>query len=576
MTEEKRKERIAWLVSHAPALTQEDLREVNRQYTSYLFRKNKTGELWTSCCGQEMILPKNHPLRTVPHEKEPYVGMYHVEKHEGVMHPCPCCGKPGWVKELGRTGRRDNLFDCRQCIVLKAERGALWGIGIHSEKCYATVGLLGSAVDCLTSLPSYTVSRIWRFAPGKAEYVGRDWWNYQVGGGKWNRYEVLTKKDLPLKSGWKFTDGFSYCSKYGTSYHLIGADTAAMQSRLTKYIWPTRPKNTLSAMRYLALCSLYPRQAEMLQKGGKAEIVDEMVRGFTNYPAIRWNGSTVQEMLGLDGKTAKEWLRSGGGAWTLKMYKYLRRRKPATMESIGHLEKMGGKYAAETALKLCGKYGLSVDKLSNYLQNGGRTEPATTKDVTVSLWNDTVDAAEKLGIDLQNEINLLPRDLRGKHDEWTAALREVLKERREAEERKKQEAEDSAARKRLKTLSKRYTFSTERYVIRPPISAQEIVKEGQALRHCVAGYAARHAEGSTTILLLRDKNRPGVPLATIEMHGKNIVQVHGYKNEMGKCPENPTCMPARELYKDILDPWLAWLENGSKREKKKSTRRKTA
>lgn len=262
-------------------------------------------------------------------------------------------------------------------------------------------------------------------------------------------------------------------------------------------------------------------------------------------------------------------MTSGGGAWTLKMYKYLRKRKPAAMESIGRLEKMSGEYAAETAIKLCGKYGLSIDRLSNYLAK-------QEKAVTVSLWNDTIDAAEKLGIDLQNEINLLPRDLRKKHDEWTEALREVIKAQREEEERKKHEAEDSKARKRLKSLSKKYTFATERYVIRPPVSAVEIVAEGQALKHCVAGYAARHANGTTTILFLRDKNRPGVPLATIEMYADQIVQVHGYRNEMEKCKENPKCVPARELYKEILDPWLAWLKAGSKREKKKSTRRKTA
>ena len=112
-------ERIEWLVSHAPELTEEDMRKVNAQYTSYLFRRNRTGELFTSCCGQKVKMDEEDPFRRIPHEPEPHISMYRHEQHTGVKHPCPCCGQPGWVKEIGRTGRRDNLFDYRRCVVFK-------------------------------------------------------------------------------------------------------------------------------------------------------------------------------------------------------------------------------------------------------------------------------------------------------------------------------------------------------------------------------------------------------------------------------------------------------------------------
>ena len=91
--------------------------------------------------------------------------------------------------------------------------------------------------------------------------------------------------------------------------------------------------------------------------------------------------------------------------------------------------------------------------------------------------------------------------------------------------------------------------------------------EGKALKHCVGGYAARHMTGATTILFLRRRDRPHTPLATIEMNGNRIVQVHGYRNEIEPCAENPERVSARELYKNVLDPWLKWLKGGSKREK---------
>ena len=99
------------------------------------------------------------------------------------------------------------------------------------------------------------------------------------------------------------------------------------------------------------------------------------------------------------------------------------------------------------------------------------------------------------------------------------------------------------------------------------MNAAEIAEEGKKLRHCVGGYADRHMNGATTILLLRRRDRPHTPLATIEMNGNRIMQVHGYRNEIEPCAENPERVSARELYKNVLDPWLKWLKGGSKREK---------
>lgn len=39
----------------------------------------------------------------------------------------------------------------------------------------------------------------------------------------------------------------------------------------------------------------------------------------------------------------------------------------------------------------------------------------------MQLWVDYIEAAEGVGLDLTNEIHLLPRDLSGKHDEITDA-----------------------------------------------------------------------------------------------------------------------------------------------------------
>ena len=84
----------------------------------------------------------------------------------------------------------------------------------------------------------------------------------------------------------------------------------------------------------------------------------------------------------------------------------------------------------------------------------------------------------------------------------------------------------------------------------------------------MGGYAGRHLKGTTTILFLRRRDRPGRPLVTIEMRGNAIAQIHGWDDERTKHPDNPGRIDPRRLYRDFLDEWTAWLEGGSKRDKR--------
>ena len=53
--------------------------------------------------------------------------------------------------------------------------------------------------------------------------------------------------------------------------------------------------------------------------------------------------------------------------------------------------------------------------------------------------------------------------------------------------------------------------------IRPIDSAEEIVREGEEQNNCVAGYADRHADGKTIIMVLRRCSEPRKPWHTVEI-----------------------------------------------------------
>ena len=134
------------------------------------------------------------------------------------------------------------------------------------------------------------------------------------------------------------------------------------------------------------------------------------------------------------------------------------------------------------------------------------------------------------------------------------------------EEREADSVSRERERARYEELTGRYAFSDGRWMIRPPVSASEIVHEGKELRHCVGGYAARHVAGIATILFLRDRKCPDVPLVTIEMDGDRIVQIHGFENDRTPCRTNELCQSPMELYRMFLVKWTGWLKEGSERD----------
>lgn len=106
----------------------------------------------------------------------------------------------------------------------------------------------------------------------------------------------------------------------------------------------------------------------------------------------------------------------------------------------------------------------------------------------------------------------------------------------------------------------RHKDSMGDYLIRCAVSANEIIREGKNLQHCVGGYAQRHMSGALTICFLRRRDAPHKSLYTIEMQGNRLMQIHGFQNDRNAA--NP-----RTTMAWMIKPWLDWIAKGSKRDK---------
>jgi hypothetical protein len=161
-----------------------------------------------------------------------------------------------------------------------------------------------------------------------------------------------------------------------------------------------------------------------------------------------------------------------------------------------------------------------------------------------TMLDDTIRLFTALNRGTQPEINWYfdsYSDVVRAHDAIDTLKRAQDEERRaiwdkEAAERLKREEKK---RIELDKERKKYEYEDDNYIIRLPVDANEIVREGSMQRICIGGYTSSHALGRTNLFFLRRKSEPAAPFYAIEMNNNDvIVQIHGHSNSwLGNNPE---------------------------------------
>ena len=548
MDEKKRTEQLARL---APQLTDAERRQINGLFPAYIFRRRRTGEVWTSCCGVHKCIARceNDGQRQVleaDHTPQPQYrwGNCLNPEESGRRVRCPWCGAEAAVKEIGRCGGGKNLWAYRRAVVLRQWRGALWARAYDCWKDYR----LGR----WTAPPVVKLLGVYRFAPGRAEEISRPWWaNGPLGG--YRQQTAPGKEKL-----WELSAPYGYCSEYGTGYEVVGLEELGRSA--SRYCGAEDLQKRCDLIRLLTACCFYGDKIEWLHKLGLHSAVSDLVdAGKKNARLLNWSAEKPRDFLPVPVKTVQALRRDmGNSEQTVEALGLWRRLRGTgtqdSAEACGALAKIARGHRLDHLTALLRRHGLAPGRLVRYLEKGAGAVALSTR---LELWMDYADAAAGVGLNLENPIFLLPRDLDRKHDETTAAWAAM-----------QDLAKDKEYRKRLRKLTRRYSYTDGVYLIRPPVSGAEIKREGQMLHHCVGSYADRHLSGATTILFLRRRDRPGKPLVTIEMRGNAIAQIHGWDDERTACPDNPERISCRELYGAFLEEWTGWLAAGSRRDKR--------
>lgn len=277
--------------------------------------------------------------------------------------------------------------------------------------------------------------------------------------------------------------------------------------------------NEEDMVRFLDLYTRYPC-IEYLTKLDFDHLVKDKLNGDRTYSAVNWRGKTLFQVLRVSKTELKEIKARNIDVtfWFLKLLQLSRKDgsnlSPAEVYQIDISE--GYLDALKTVLKYT-----SLKKVASYLQKQCKKHAKHFKAQSQVLltWKDYIADCIKLEMNLTKDSVRFPKNLYQAHQNTIKQIK--IKADKEL---------DKKIKDRLKGLNKQFCFEYQDLIIRPAQSTDELITEGKALNHCVGTYAKKYAAGDNVLLFIRKISEPDKPFYTMEIWGKEIIQVRGLKN----------------------------------------------
>lgn len=369
---------------------------------------------------------------------------------------------------------------------------------------------------------------------------------YREGWSCYSRVIQVPLKDWKTEKGWIDVDAY-----YTANLKECVAGTSLQYMCLPEYIASRRGYPVKYAID-AAGCPVM----EFLYKGGYKKLLDEKVSGGcypAGRPVINWKKKSLKDCF----KFPVQWLKAMDPAeWSSEALErcneLYKNRETASEEEVWFVAAVGG----WKLLNAVTKYTTS-EKMIRYLRKQAKADDKKDKEQVGRIrskgggYRDYVQECEKLGLDMNDKAVLFPPDLDRAHARTAAEVKYQ-------QDRKQQEMFND----RVRNLRK-MSWNWNGLLIRPAEGLEELIIEGSALMHCVAGYADRMARGETAIFLIRKEADPDTPFFTLELQGKTIVQCRTLKNKSYTAEGNEDIeVFVREWMKKVV------LKNSSRKEKK--------
>lgn len=267
-------------------------------------------------------------------------------------------------------------------------------------------------------------------------------------------------------------------------------------------------QSAISLRNYAGIALRNP-EVEYLAKAGLFKLALSLDHYFVN-DRVNKNNKTLTGYLKLDGDGVNRCRKYDVDLYELSFLQELKKRGATIKDE--EFESIRARDLCSHALAYLLKY-MSLAKLDKYIKEQKNLHRVQ---FIIQQYSDYIRMCEKLEYDLKNDFVKFPKQLLVAHDEVQKRLA-LENARIQNEQMKKLHA----------PTQERWGLVFDGYIIKAPDDANEMIREGQVLKHCVGGYVDRVIDGETTVLFIREEKQPKKPFATMEVKNGKITQVHG-------------------------------------------------
>lgn len=336
-----------------------------------------------------------------------------------------------------------------------------------------------------------------------------------------NRAQLKVGEENTWRQG--CTSGRSGAFRCPEYLHVDSIEAAVAGSPFRYMPWKQYVRLESEIVRFFSLAARYPSIEYLSKLGFRSLVHDAMFGG--NHGAVRLSGTTIDQVLGVPKQSIKAlrdlFVSTHMDSSDLLIWKMANAEKwDISAKELSRTESL---YSSNAAIFKYLTKRVTLRRLLAYLDKQKRSMPPPDNSDrhVMSFWRDYLDACEKLNMDTTRASILCPTHLAKAHDRAIERVRYVA-----------DKALNDKIDARLPDLEKKYRFEADGFLIRPAQSSVELIREGNALHHCVGGYANMYAAGQTDILLIRRKTDMTTPFFTLEVIRGSISQCRGNRNTL--------------------------------------------
>ncbi len=311
-----------------------------------------------------------------------------------------------------------------------------------------------------------------------------------------------------------------YSGDLGKVYGKTLPHLANNQLLTTGLVEWVQSKETVDPEKYLAVYKEIPLIEKVL-KAHLPRLTDELYNSGwqSSIREILTDSSSLTKSLGIDTRKLKRLRDMNGGLLHLRWLQYEKISGKDIPRDV--FEWFIKEQVEPSDLKfISGK--MSPLQIRNYLQRQMKELNVSCQRV-IGLWADYLSMAKRLKMNTNDEIIYRVRKLRQRHDE----LAELC--RRKASELRADEISEKfpGIHKIFSKLKDKYGYMGERYSVIAPSCVLDIIKEGEALHHCVdtsTRYWERMEQDESYILFCRKNEEPWRPYYTLEIEPDGTIR----------------------------------------------------